>query len=151
MIHQPINRYLEDKWMDHMDHALGRPLDPTGETYRNFYSTSGELADRMAASPYWQEGRRGTQFRNFAVSDEGRKALAAHLREIGDSHRAYIVSFNGYNSTVIAKSPTKAKYDYYLRISDVWSDLTFKEFCRNAKVHVAMPKVRRAANNGGNQ
>ena len=29
-----VNRYLEDKGMDRIDHALGRPVDPMRETYR---------------------------------------------------------------------------------------------------------------------
>lgn len=28
-----VNRYLKDKAMDHIDHALGRPVDPMDETY----------------------------------------------------------------------------------------------------------------------
>lgn len=38
-----VNRYLKDKAMDHIDHALGRPVDPLRESYRNhFYLCSDE-------------------------------------------------------------------------------------------------------------
>lgn len=32
-----VNRSLADPQMDDIDHALGRPRDPLGETYRNHY------------------------------------------------------------------------------------------------------------------
>lgn len=40
-----VDRYLENQAMDHIDHALGRPLDPLGETYRNFYATGSRRFD----------------------------------------------------------------------------------------------------------
>lgn len=141
-----INRSLEDKAMDRIDHALGRPLDPMGETYRNFYAVDGAEADEMEASPHWIEGSRyqhHLRMRCFAVTDEGRKALAVHLKEINDPHRAYVVTYRGHDSTVIAKSHSKARYDYYLRIRDVCPDLTFDEYCRQASARLANGKGRR--------
>ncbi len=132
-----VNRSLADKRMDNIDHALGRPLDPTAETYRNFYTTGAALADEMAASPFWIEGRRGKDMRCFSVTDEGRKALADHLREIGDRHRAYAVTFDGHEQSVIAVSAGKARYDYFLTIRDVIPDLRFKDYCRRTSVRRA--------------
>lgn len=131
-----INRSLNDKAMDRIDHALGRPLDPLVESYRNFYTTDGALADEMAASPYWVEGRRGT-LRCFAVSDEGRRALANHLRDIGDPHRSYVVTIDGHSQTVIAPSRSDAMYSYFLDLRDAWPDLTFADYCQRASIRAS--------------
>lgn len=131
-----INRSLDDKAMDNIDHALGRPLDPMSKSYRNFYMTDGELAEQMASSPFWYEGRRNGDLRAFAVTAEGRKALAAHLRDIGDRHRAYAVDFDGHVDTVVATSRNKARYSRYLDIADFMPDLKFKDFCRRVSVRL---------------
>ncbi|SDD93254.1 hypothetical protein SAMN05216337_101778 [Bradyrhizobium brasilense] len=123
--------------MDRIDHALGRPLDPTGETYRNYYATDGALADEMAASPFWREGRRSGRLRGFCVTDAGCQALAEHLKLIGDQHRAFAVTFDGHTRIVAATTHSKAKYSYFLDVSDVLTDLTFTEFCRRASVRLA--------------
>ena len=47
------------------------------------------------------------------------------------------MSFNGYSDTVTAATASKAKYDYWLGVSDVYSDLTFIEFSRSARVRKA--------------
>lgn len=135
---QQINRSLQDRDMDRIDHALGRPLDPMADTYRNFYAISGSIADELAASPYWSEGN-GTPggLRYFSVSDAGRACLANHLREIGDRHRAFVITFDGHASTVVAKSRVKAKYSHFLDLSEVMPDLTFGDYCRRASVRVA--------------
>jgi hypothetical protein len=137
MTAERVNRSLVDPAMDDIDHALGRPLDPMRESYRNYYATDGAQADEMSASPYWIEGRAGTGLRCFAVSAEGRRALADHLRNIGDPHRAYTVTFDGHASTVIATSPSKARYTKYLDLSDCCPDLTFKDFSRRSSVRRA--------------
>jgi hypothetical protein len=134
-----VDRYLADKAMDRIDHALGRPLDPLSETYRNHYATDGALADEMAASPFWEEGTRRPGIRFFHVNRAGCEALAKHLKEIGDQHRAFVVTYAGYSNTVIATTREKAKYRRYLEISDVLPDLTFFQFCRGASI---TPQVR---------
>lgn len=135
-----INRCLADKAMDRIDHALGRPLDPHGETYRNHYAISGALADEMAASPYWDEGRRILGgLRNFYVNAAGCDALAKYLKEIGDPNRAFVVTFDGHSRTVVAESRDKARYSHYIDVSDCFSDLTFKDYCRRTKV-AAVPR-----------
>jgi len=132
-----VDRYLKDKSMDHIDHALGRPLNPLGETYRNFFATDGKLADEMAASPFWSEGKRGSGMRYFYVTDAGRKALTEHLRAIEDKHRAFIVQFAGFTTTVVATTRSKARYSYYCSVSDCCPDLDFKDFCRRVSVRAA--------------
>lgn len=132
-----VNRSLKDRSMDQIDHALGRPLYPLAETYRNFYATDGSLADEMAASLYWAEGTRWRDMRRFAVTDEGRKALAAHLREIGDPYRAYLVIFDGHERPVVAAGASKARYDYFLTLREVIPDLKFKDYCKRASVRLA--------------
>lgn len=132
-----VNRWLEDKAMDNIDHALGRPVDPMGETYRDHFATGGRLADAMAASPNWEECGRHGDMRFFGVTLAGRQALAAHLKEIGEPHRSFKVLFAGYSSTIAATSAAKAKYSYWLKVSNCWSELTFGEFCRTARVRRA--------------
>lgn len=132
---EPINRCLADKTFDRIDHALGRPLNPTGETYRNFYTTDGPEADVMAASPLWVEGKRGSM-RCFAVTDEGRSALAQYLRDVGDMHRAYTVTIDGNARTVVAINGNKARYSTFLDLRDAWPDVTFKDFCRRTTVRL---------------
>lgn len=156
-----VNRCLSNKHFDRIDHALGRPVDPLGETYRDHYAIGGgtALAAHFRASSHWIEARdpsrhwverlnrasvhwiealwRGDahgglwgQTAFFYVSQAGREALTAHLREIGDRNRAYIVVFDGQPATVVATKRSEAKYRAYLVASDCWSELTFREFCR---------------------
>jgi hypothetical protein len=140
MTQQPINRCLADKSMDRIDHALGRPLDPRSETYRNHYATDGALADEMAASLFWTEGRRNEGgLRNFYVTQAGCDALAKHLSEIGDPYRAFVVTYAGHPRTVVAINRDKARYSHYLDISDCLPDLDFKDYCRRTTV-AAVPR-----------
>lgn len=81
-----VNRTLQDKYLDDVDHALGRPPDPLKESYRNHYSVSSgtPLAHRMFRSPWWECDRIINSGRDvvFRVTDEGRQALATHLNEM---------------------------------------------------------------------
>ncbi|PPQ42116.1 hypothetical protein [Rhodopseudomonas palustris] len=137
-----VNRSLPDKAMDHIDHALGRPLDPLQESYRNYFAAGQSLAIEMGQSPYWcfngrPPGDNALSF--FSVTDAGRAALAEYLKQIGDPHRAFIVSYQGTSTTVVATSRSKARRSYYLDIADVMPDLTYGDFLRKAKVHVVVP------------
>lgn len=141
-----VNRYLEDKMFDRIDHALGRPVDPMKETFRNHYATSadGQLAKEFDASPFWTRtciapGRMAF----YVVTDEGRKALAAHLKEIGDENRLYRVSYQGWETGVAATSAGKAKYSVYLNLTDTDCDLTFAAFCRDARVRLDRKEAAR--------
>jgi hypothetical protein len=140
MTRSAVNRYLKDKAMDHIDHALGRPVDPMQDSYRNHFATylGNPEADEMAASPCWHMGRRsdgGMIF--FHVTPHGRKALADHLRAIGDKNRAFIVTWRGYANTVVAETHSKARYSAWLDARDAYEDLTFAEFQRTTSVRVA--------------
>lgn len=134
-----VNRYLKDKAMDHIDHALGRPVDPRSETHRNYFYVIGDtdLRRDMAASPYWRGDGKGGEGEYFFVTDEGRAALADHLKAIGDKHRRWIVSYAGYQMEAIATTAAKARYSKWLDISDTNDSLTFGEFQRNSKVRAA--------------
>ena len=134
-----VNRYLENKAMDHIDHALGRPVDPIAETYRNYFYVVGDtdLRRKMASSPHWQSAGKTGEGEYFSVTDEGRAELAAHLKAIGDKHRRWIVSYAGYEMEVIATTAAKARYRKWLAISDVNESLTFGEFQRNSRVKAA--------------
>ena len=80
-----VNRSLADPDMDDIDHALGRPRDPLGETYRNHYvaPADSEVAEHMRWSFYWSEGKPMNGGRDvlFTVTQMGREALAKHLAE----------------------------------------------------------------------
>lgn len=134
-----VNRYLENKAMDHIDHALGRPVDPLSETYRNYFYVIGDTALRryLAGSPHWRSNGQVTDGEYFSVTDAGRQALASHLKQIGDKHRRYIVLWGGYEMEVVATTAAKARYRKWLDISDVDDSLTFARFQRESKVRSA--------------
>lgn len=135
-----VNRYLLDKALDNIDHALGRPVDPLRETYRNYFAVHDASAKAAAfrASPHWifTGGKHGGMVM-FSVTAVGRLVLRDHLREVGDKHRAYLVTFDGHSEAIAAESPAKAKYEYWLRVSDVCPDLKFGFFCRAATARLA--------------
>lgn len=136
-MHKPVDRYLKDRDMDHIDHALGRPVDPMAETYRNYFATDadGATAKEFDASAYWVKGQNERPGRTsyYYVTDEGRAALARHLKEIGDRNRVFSVTYGGNTVPVVATSAAKAKYRLWLDISDSFNELTFGEFCRDAR------------------
>lgn len=136
-----VNRYLKDKAMDHIDHALGRPVDPMAESYRNHFATDTDstLAKKFDASPYWERNKHVARgdMAFYHVTDRGRAALRLHLIEIGDKHRLYDVTYQGQTETVVAVSAAKAKYSLWLDISDCFCDMTFGKFCRAATVRKA--------------
>jgi len=134
-----VNRYLENKAMDHIDHALGRPVDPMGETYRNYFYVIGdiELRQEMEMSPHWACTCQSDDGAYFSVTYAGKTALKAHLKSIGDKNRKWIVSYSGYEMEAIATTKAKARYSKWLDISDIDSDLTFAKFQRVSKVRLA--------------
>lgn len=134
-----VNRYLKDKAFDHIDHALGRPVDPMAETYRNHYAVNvgSPEVDTMSASPYWRDLGRNGQLYIFAVTIQGREALRNHLRMIGDRNRLYSVVFGDSVTKVVATSRSKARYTKWLELSDCCPDLTFKKFQAEARVRLA--------------
>jgi hypothetical protein len=131
-----VNRYLENKAMDHLDHALGRPVDPLQETYRNYFFVIGDtdLRRYMSSSPHWESAGPTADGEYFSVTEEGRKALAAHLKKIGDKNRLWTVSYAGYQTAVVATTRAKARYSKWLEISDVDDSLSFSQFQRNSRV-----------------
>ena len=135
-----VNRYLKDKAMDRIDHALGRPVDPMGESHRNYFAVEpdSDIAAAFDASPFWhRNGKSGSGMAYYHVTAEGRQALKRHLKEIGDKHRLFDVTYQGQTQTVIAVSASKAKYSLWLDISDCFCDLKFGAFARAASVRLA--------------
>jgi hypothetical protein len=135
-----VNRYLQDKAMDRIDHALGRPLYQLAETYREYFAvdTDSDLAACFRSSPHWKEGGvapGGMAY--FHVSPEGRQALVDHLRSIESPHRGFLVSYEGHESLVAARSRGSARYSAFLSVSDCFCDLTFGEFVRQSTVRIA--------------
>lgn len=132
-----INRYLTDKALDRIDHALGRPFDPTRESFRNYYATdtASPLAAEFDASPNWERGKTAPGgMAYFHVSDAGRAALARHLKGLPGQPRLFTIIFGGFTSSVVAMSRGKARYEKWLSIADLCPDLSFLEFCRVTRV-----------------
>lgn len=134
-----VNRYLRDKAMDRIDHALGRPVWPLRETYRNHYATTSADAMCFEANPHWEFCGAQDRMAFYAVTDAGRQALSDYLEtlDVDERHRAYVVTYEGYESTIPARSRSHARYANWLRISDSFSELTFGEFIKNSSVRAA--------------
>lgn len=134
-----VNRYLEDKQFDDMDHALGRPVDPLIETHRNYFATIGEteLTKALKESRYWTEGGKLADTTYFHVNQRGRRALKRHLKSIGDTNRNFNVTIDDCNIGVVAKSHGEARYLAYLKMSDVDPDMSFIDFCKRARACLA--------------
>lgn len=129
-----VNRTLKDEAMDRIDHALGRPCDPLVETYRNHYAT--DDPEGFAGSPHWCKTARHGDMIFYSVTDQGRAALKAHLREIGDRHRLYVVRLDGQDMNPrAAKSHGAARYDAWLDVSDC-SDISFRDFQKRSRVRL---------------
>lgn len=137
-----VNRYLKDKAMDHIDHALGRPLDPMAETYRSHFACAPDSneAAKFRASPHWSESDAASwsgKMALFYVTDAGRKALRDHLKSIADPHRQFNIEFMGHCIPVVSTTRSKARYSYWRDVSDALPDLTFRDFCKRARVSPA--------------
>lgn len=135
----PVNRWLVDKSIDNIDHALGRPVWPLRETYRNHFATgaNGVKAAQFDVSPHWAKTGQSGDMAYYSVTPAGRQALADHLARIESPWRAFTISFDGHSRIVPERSRAKAKYAYYLVVSDTWSELTFGEFCKRTTVRSA--------------
>ena len=132
----PVNRCLEDKDFDHIDHALGRPTWPLRESYRNYFATAAdsEYGRAFSASPYWQAGIRiHGGLTCFRVTAAGRAALDEHLKALG-VHNRFTVSFAGQSQVVSAATAAKARYSRWLDLCDVLPDMTFGMFQRRSTV-----------------
>ncbi|RAI45270.1 hypothetical protein [Rhodoplanes roseus] len=140
-----VNRCLADEAMEAIDHALGRPLDPLVETHRNYFAAPPVLAAQFAATPHWDVGSpMPGGIVSCRVTEEGRRALAAYLLQAGDPHRAFEVLYDSHTTTVVATTPGRAKYSYFLDLRDSFSELTFAEFCRKVSVR-SIPLGRKPA------
>lgn len=134
--YESCNRELNDRMMDHIDHALGRPVMPLKESSRNYFAvdTGSDLAAEFSASPWWQMlGRQGCMS-FFGVTEAGRHALAEHLRKISDRWRVFELTFGEHSRLMSERSAAKARYAWWLDISDLLPDLTFFDFCRKTRV-----------------
>lgn len=134
-----VNRYLKDKAMDQIDHALGRPVHPLRESYRNCYAIDAdfELARNFDASPHWEKFSQCGDMVYYGVTVAGRRALFEHLSSLATKWRAYALTIDGYTKIVPATTAGKARYSAFLDYSDSLPDLTFRDFCRLATVRRA--------------
>ena len=134
-----VNRSLKDKHFDWIDHALGRPVNPLRPSYRNYFAANaqGDIADHMATSPHWHENKSITcGQRIFNVTNAGRRALADHLKTIGDQHRLFTVEWDGMEMKQVAKSHSNALYLKWLSVSDSY-DISFIDFASTARARLA--------------
>lgn len=129
-----VNRYLKDKVIDHIDHALGRPTFPLKETYRNHFATEvdSDLAKKFSRSPNWRKSGQSGDMAFFSVTDLGRHALADHLKQLPDN-KIFVVSYWDWTKIVTAKSRAAARYDVFREVSDC-SDISFREFLKVSSV-----------------
>jgi len=136
---QSVNRYLDDKAMDHIDHALGRPVRPLRESYRDYFATgvNSDLAKAFDASPHWTLRNIAGDVAYYTVTRAGRAALSEYLARQGKAARAYIVTFGGHSTVVAAKSHGAARYSLFMDIRDCMPDLKFADFARGSTVRVA--------------
>ncbi|MBN9525723.1 MAG: hypothetical protein J0H82_05960 [Alphaproteobacteria bacterium] len=134
-----VDRYLKDKAMDHIDHALGRPIWPLKKSYRNYFAidTRSDLANSFRASPHWRFTGSAGQMAFFSVTEAGRHALQSHLASLHAPTKAFTVAYGGQTAIVPAATPSRARYSRWLAISDCCPDLTFAEFLRDATVRLA--------------
>ena len=141
-----VNRTLEDKHFDAIDHALGRPLDPLADTYRDHYCLYADSPERSAfeRSAHWTSGRNFCGEVLFKVTQAGRDALAAHLKSIADPWRLYAVTYDGFTAHVSGKTHSDAKYSHYLDVADALSDLSFGEYLKGARCRL-VPSTGAAA------
>lgn len=130
-----VNRCLKDKAMNHIDHALGRPVNPLGETYREHFAVCASEAGRFRDSGHWREGRTDTDLVWFYVTRAGREALADHLKAIDNKSRHFVVSWGGYDMDVVAETHSKARYKKWVEVSDA-IDISFGEFTKTARVRL---------------
>lgn len=133
-----VNRCLKDKAFDHIDHALGRPLWPLRDTYRNHFAVDADSAEArdFAASPHWRQSVAWGTMQFFAVTAEGRAALDAHVRDNCPMF-GWEVLFGGFSRIVPAATASRARYAYYLAIADCLPDLSFGRFVQQTKVRKA--------------
>jgi hypothetical protein len=124
--------------MDNIDHALGRPTDPMGETNRNFFGieTGGSDVDEFKADPYWVHTRDFMGTSGFAVSDAGKTALTRYLKEHWVPPKCFAVTWQGITATVAAKSAGAARYSIWMDCE--WADYSFKDFLKESSVRVAV-------------
>jgi hypothetical protein len=130
-----VNRRIEDPDMRQIYHALGRPLDPMQETYRDYFAEcAGTIREgQMRASPHWDGGTTRGDLTYFHVTASGRAALAAYLKETGDRWRRYVIRWNGFDLDICERTRAKAMYAAFLRVSDSY-DVTFGAFVRSARM-----------------
>ena len=136
-----VRRSLKDRAMDHIDHAIGRPVWPLRASYRNHFAVEvdSDLAADFEASEHWTKGRVSGGMAFYHVTDAGRRALAVYLDGLDDDQRrrAFVVTFDGHPRIVPAKTRASARYSEWLTISDSWSELTFAEFMKRSTVRLA--------------
>jgi hypothetical protein len=82
-----VKRHLKDPHLDRIDHALGRPLDPMRETFRNHYAVGANsaVAAALQSSEHWQSGAQLGPLVVFHVLPSGRAALRDYLCEIAET------------------------------------------------------------------
>lgn len=128
------HKSLKNPDMDDLYHALGRPVDPLMESYRNRYFAPDVMIDELTASPFWH---RFDDTNYFEVSAAGRKALDGYLASISDPTRVWEVRLNdhdgSYVSSYAADSREQAVHHAIASLQDS-GYLSVSEFIRHTEI-----------------
>lgn len=135
MSNHSVQRRIDDADMRRIYHALGRPLDPMQDTYRDYFAECAGtvLSGQMRASPYWCGGTTRGDLVYFHVTDAGREALAAYLKQTGDRWRRFVIRWQDFHIEICERTRGKAMYVAWLQVSDSYS-VSFGEFVRQARL-----------------
>ena len=135
MNNHSVNRRIDDPDMLRIYHALGRPLDPMQDTYRDYFAENAGtvLADKMRASRHWDGGTTRGDLVYFHVTAAGREALAAYLKTTGDRWRRFVIRWQNFPIEICERTRGKAMYAAWLQVRDCYS-VTFGEFVSQARL-----------------
>lgn len=131
-----VRRCLEDPSLDEVDHALGRPFDPLGDTSRDHIAAQpGSKSDLALAESTWWERAPGTPYglHLYRVTGAGREALAAYLAKTS-KHRLWVVRWRGYTWEVVATTLGKARFQGWTSVTDSYPSLAFVQFLTESKI-----------------
>lgn len=136
-----FNIVINDPHFHEIHHALGCPWpeEIIGETYRNYFAVDAdsETARRFRASPHWTNGTDKFGMSSFSVTDEGRAALLAFIRENIEVPRRYMITFRRYDESkiVAAKSRSAAKYAAYLDADIDWPFMEYAAEIKSVRIY----------------
>lgn len=134
------NVRIEDKHYHELHHALGCPWpdEIAGETYRNHFATDAgsDTAARMRSSEHWTNGTGRLGMIYFHVTEEGKRALAAHMRANVETPARYEITYRHHSGSnlVAARSRSAAKYRAYLEADIDWPFMEYAAAIKSVRL-----------------